>query len=150
MEGNRSMSGLKRSVAQVFPPGDFIREELDARGWTQRDLAEILGRPTQAINAIINAKKEVTPETAVALGAALGTSPGILAQPRIGLSIVQGWTGRSDHRGTSPEAKPNPDGSLIRETPVLPADLKRAVNRQPFEPFRLILRDGFPITVRAP
>jgi HTH-type transcriptional regulator/antitoxin HigA len=59
----------------VFPPGDFIREELHARGWTQRDLDEILGRPTQAINAIVNAKKEVTPETAVALGAAFGTSP---------------------------------------------------------------------------
>ncbi len=69
------MSRLKRSVARVFPTGDFIREELDARGWTQRDLAEIVGRPTQAINAIINAKKEVTPETAVALGAAFGTSP---------------------------------------------------------------------------
>jgi HTH-type transcriptional regulator/antitoxin HigA len=69
------MARLKRAVARVFPPGDFIREELEARGWTQRDLAEILGRPTQAINAIINAKKEVTPETAVALGAALGASP---------------------------------------------------------------------------
>jgi len=69
------MSGSNRSPAQVFPPDDFIREELDARGWTQRDLAEILGRPTQAINAIINAKKEITPKTAVALGAAFGTSP---------------------------------------------------------------------------
>ena len=33
---------------------------------------------------------------------------------------------------------------------MLPSDLKRVVNRQPFEPFRLILRDGFPITIRAP
>jgi len=33
---------------------------------------------------------------------------------------------------------------------VLPADLNRAVNRQPFEPFRLVPRDGLLITVRAP
>ncbi|MFO0891805.1 MAG: HigA family addiction module antitoxin [Isosphaeraceae bacterium] len=68
------MSRAKRSVAHVFPPGEFIREEHEARGWTQGDLAEILGRPYQAVNAIINAKKAITPETAVALGAAFGTS----------------------------------------------------------------------------
>jgi HTH-type transcriptional regulator/antitoxin HigA len=58
----------------VFPPGDFLREELEARGWSQKDLAEILGRPFQTVNAIINGKKEITPETAIALAAALGTS----------------------------------------------------------------------------
>ena len=64
----------KKSHAQVFPPGDFIREELEARGWTQGDLARFIGRPLQTVNAIVNAKKEITPETAVALGAAFGTS----------------------------------------------------------------------------
>ncbi|HKM53589.1 MAG TPA: HigA family addiction module antitoxin [Isosphaeraceae bacterium] len=64
-----------KSPAQAFPPGDFIREELEARGWTQRDLAEIIGRPVQAISAIVNGRRGVTPETAVALGAAFGTSP---------------------------------------------------------------------------
>jgi len=48
---------------------------LEARGWTQRDLAEILGRPIQVVSAIVNAKKEITPETAIALGAAFGTTP---------------------------------------------------------------------------
>ena len=63
------------SPARAFPPGDFIQEELEARGWTQRDLAKILGRPVWAVNAIINAKKIVTPEMAVALSARFGTSP---------------------------------------------------------------------------
>lgn len=67
-------SKSQRPVAQVFPPGEFLREELEARGWTQTDLAEILGWPLQAVNAIINGKKEITPETAIALGAAFGTS----------------------------------------------------------------------------
>lgn len=60
--------------AQVFPPGDFIREELDARGWSQADLARIVGRPAQAINMIVNGKKAITPQTAVELGEAFGTS----------------------------------------------------------------------------
>lgn len=60
---------------EVFPPGDFIREELDARGWTQSDFARILGRPLQAVNEIVNGKKRITAETAKEIAAALGTSP---------------------------------------------------------------------------
>jgi HTH-type transcriptional regulator/antitoxin HigA len=68
------MSSQNPPVAQAFPPGDFIREELEARGWTQSDLAKIIGRPLQVVNPIINGKKEITPETAVSLGAAFRTS----------------------------------------------------------------------------
>jgi HTH-type transcriptional regulator / antitoxin HigA len=68
------MSTNRRPVAEVFPPGDFIREELEARGWTQSDLAKILGRPPQTVNAIINGKKAITPQTALELAAAFGTS----------------------------------------------------------------------------
>lgn len=64
-----------RTPAEVFPPGDFIREELDARGWTQGDLSQIMGRPASTINLIISGKKAVTPETAVELAGAFGTSP---------------------------------------------------------------------------
>lgn len=68
---------MKRQArpAEVFPPGDFIREELEERGWTQKDLAEVLGRPPQAVNQIIKGTKRVTPETAVELAQAFGTSP---------------------------------------------------------------------------
>jgi HTH-type transcriptional regulator/antitoxin HigA len=64
----------ERKFADVFPPGEFIKEELEARGWTQDDLAEILGRPLRAVNDIINAKRGITPDTAKGLGAAFGTS----------------------------------------------------------------------------
>jgi len=64
-----------RIPAEVFPPGDFIREELEAREWTQGDLAEILGRPLQAVNEIVAGKKAITPETAQGLGDAFGTGP---------------------------------------------------------------------------
>ena len=32
---------VKRMIAEAFPPGEFIREELAARGWSQTDLATI-------------------------------------------------------------------------------------------------------------
>src|SRR4051794_37892054 len=75
------MGKAKRSVAEAFPPGEFLREELEARGWTQRDLAEILGRPAQVVSAIATGKKEITPRTALELAAAFGTS----AESRLGL-----------------------------------------------------------------
>lgn len=61
-----------RVPAEVFPPGDFIRDELEARGWTQGDLAQIMGRPTQLVNEIVAAKKQITPETAIGLAKAFG------------------------------------------------------------------------------
>lgn len=60
--------------AEAFLPGEFIREELEERGWSEAELAQILGRPVQAVSEILNGKKEITAETAVALGEALGTS----------------------------------------------------------------------------
>jgi HTH-type transcriptional regulator / antitoxin HigA len=64
----------ERIPAEVFPPGEFLRDELDARGWTQADLAAILRRPPQVVNEIITGRKAITPETAHGLAAALGTS----------------------------------------------------------------------------
>ena len=64
----------KLQPARVFPPGRVIGEELEARNWTQRDLAEIMGRPSQTINEIIKGTKQITPETALELSAAFGTS----------------------------------------------------------------------------
>jgi len=65
----------KKSVAlHAFSPGEYIRDELEARGWTQLDLATIMGRPLRTVNEIISAKKSVTPETAVGLAKAFGTS----------------------------------------------------------------------------
>ena len=56
-------------------PGEILQDELEVRNWTQADLAEVLGRPVQAINEIISGKKAITPDTALAFSQALGTSP---------------------------------------------------------------------------
>ncbi len=60
--------------ARLVPPGTILKRELRARGWTQKDLAEIMGRPAQKISQIVTGKKQVRPETAVELAAAFGTS----------------------------------------------------------------------------
>lgn len=60
--------------ARVFPPGRVISEELEERDWTQKDLAEIMGRPAQTINEIVKGTKQITPETAIELSEAFGTS----------------------------------------------------------------------------
>ncbi|MDJ0745410.1 MAG: HigA family addiction module antitoxin [Xenococcaceae cyanobacterium MO_167.B27] len=60
--------------ARIISPGRILQRELDARGWTQKDLAEITNRPPQAINEIIKGTKQITPETARELSAAFGTT----------------------------------------------------------------------------
>ncbi len=60
--------------ALVTPPGEGIQVELEARGWTQRQLAKKMRRPVQAINEIIRGKRQITAETALELASALGTS----------------------------------------------------------------------------
>ena len=64
----------ERKIAEVFPPGDFIKEELESRCWSQDDLASIIGRPLRLVNEIITGKRGITPETAKGLGSAFGTS----------------------------------------------------------------------------
>ncbi|MGB2809934.1 MAG: helix-turn-helix domain-containing protein [Sedimentisphaerales bacterium] len=56
-------------------PGEEIRKQLKERNWIQSDLARIIERPLQTINAIIKGKRSITPEMAVSLGAAFGTEP---------------------------------------------------------------------------
>jgi len=61
-----------KGPARAVPPGQLIQRELDAHGWTQNDLAEVMGRPAQAISEIITGKKQITAETAIELGEAFG------------------------------------------------------------------------------
>lgn len=64
-----------RTPAIVCPPGDILKEELAAREWSQQELADILGRPPRLISELIGGKRAITPETAIGLSAAIGSSP---------------------------------------------------------------------------
>ncbi len=64
----------QRKPAEIFPPGEYLHDELEARGWNQGEFAEIIGRPPRLISEIISGKRGITPETAQAIAAAFGTS----------------------------------------------------------------------------
>ena len=55
-------------------PGVFILDEIEARGWSQRDLAFILRRPEQSLSRILSGKASVTPATAKEFSEAFGIS----------------------------------------------------------------------------
>ncbi len=59
----------------AIPPGEYLAEEIEARGITQKELARRMGRPVNAINEIINGKKAITAETALQLEAVMAEIP---------------------------------------------------------------------------
>jgi len=63
-----------RMPAEAFPPGEFLKDELDERGWTQDEFASIIGRSPAVVNQIISGKRGISPETAREIGAALESS----------------------------------------------------------------------------
>jgi HTH-type transcriptional regulator / antitoxin HigA len=72
-------------LGKVFPPAVFIRDELKARGWTQRRFAAILGRPQQFVSDLLRAKRSITPQTALELAAAFDTSAQLF------MNLQQSW-----------------------------------------------------------
>lgn len=91
-----------RKIAEAFPPGDFLKEELEARNWSQVELAEIIGRQPYVVNELIMGKRPITPEIAKALGEAFNTS----AQYWMNLeSIYQLWRTRDSDNVISRRAK---------------------------------------------
>ena len=53
--------------AMLIHPGEILKDELDARGMTQKELAEKTKRPQQTISLIITGRKGISEETAVDL-----------------------------------------------------------------------------------
>ena len=68
---------MSKQQPQPIHPGEYIRDELEARGWTQLDLAEITERNQKNISQIISGKAGITARTAKELSKAFGTSPGV-------------------------------------------------------------------------
>jgi HTH-type transcriptional regulator / antitoxin HigA len=63
-----------RGTGGKSPPGAFIRKELAARNWSQAEFAEIIGKSVRTVNEIIVGRRQITPETATVIAAALGKS----------------------------------------------------------------------------
>ena len=63
--------------SMLIHPGEMIKDEIVARGLTQKDLAKQMGVSYTVFNEILNGKRPVTTEYALLLEAALGTNANI-------------------------------------------------------------------------
>jgi HTH-type transcriptional regulator/antitoxin HigA len=80
----------ERRPAETFPPGEFIKDELEARHWTQEDLAWVMARDLRVVNEIITGRRSITPETARGLGEALETSAQYWMNLQAAFQLAQG------------------------------------------------------------
>ena len=62
------------TAAEAFPPGKFIREEMEARGWSIDHLAGLLKWSVQSVEYILGGEITITPCIADQLAAVFGTS----------------------------------------------------------------------------
>ena len=67
----------KMMSSMLIHPGEMIKDEIIARGLTQKDLAQQMGVSYTVFNEILNGKRPVTTEYALLLEAALGTDANI-------------------------------------------------------------------------
>jgi HTH-type transcriptional regulator / antitoxin HigA len=69
-------------------PGCRLKQILEERGWSQSDLAFILGQQVTGINLIVSGKRGISPEMSKALGEALGFSPDYFADLQTSYDIA--------------------------------------------------------------
>ena len=69
--GKKTANNMTSSL--LIHPGEMIKDEIIARGMTQKELAKQMGVSYTVFNEILNGKRPVTTEYALLLEAALGT-----------------------------------------------------------------------------
>lgn len=80
------MESIKRLPTH---PGDVLKEELEARGISQKSFAEGTGVPYTMLNEILNGKRPVTSDFALLVEAALGISPELLINMQTRYNMAQ-------------------------------------------------------------
>ena len=60
--------------AEVFPPSEYIQDELDARGWSLDQFVIMAGLPAAEAKRLVKGDVRITPRLALALSRAFGSS----------------------------------------------------------------------------
>ena len=106
---------------EMFPPGEYIRDELEAHNWTQEDLAAILGRPLKSVNQIITGKKAITTRTAQCSGLRLAPAPNCGSIWRVRTGLL--WTPRTRNRSSGAKLfELVPVNEMIRRQWIAPSE----------------------------
>ena len=66
------MSNLGFSYTAIHP-GEILKEELEARGITQKDFAKMISVSYTQLNEILNGKRAISTDFAILVEAAIGT-----------------------------------------------------------------------------
>lgn len=72
MKGNMKKTANKMVPGDIFHPGEYIKDELEARGLNQQFLVEKTKMSKSEISLLIHGHRNITPEMAVLLEKALG------------------------------------------------------------------------------
>lgn len=72
MEAKKIYSSSELQCAEPIHPGEMLKDELQARGISQRKFAGIIGMPYTAFNEIVNGKRPIMTDTALKIEAATG------------------------------------------------------------------------------
>lgn len=140
---------IARRPAEVFAPGVFVRDELEERGWTQTDLAEILDRPVGMVNEIIAGKRGISPGTARGLGAAFGTSAELWMNLETAYQLSR--AGRDSEQAIARRAKlydKAPIKDMIRRGWVEPSDNVEVLEQRVLHFYRIESLDDEPKVFR--
>lgn len=72
-------------------PGDVIKEEIQSRGISQKQLAKMISVPYTQLNEILNGKRLVSVDFALLIEAALGINPELLInmQNRYNMAVAK-------------------------------------------------------------
>lgn len=84
-------------------PGEILLEEfLTPMGLTQAEFARYMGWTTVRLNELIKGKRGITPENALALADALGTTASLWLNLQAGWDL---WHAQRKHKKLSPHPK---------------------------------------------
>ena len=74
-------------MTPAFPTHPVLKDEIEYRGISQRQLAEEMGIAYSALNEILNARRPVTEKTALLFEAALGVNAEPLLKMQMGYNL---------------------------------------------------------------
>lgn len=88
--------------AQVFPPGYFIKDQLEQRQWSQNELAEVLGITPRHLSQVMNGESPLNYDLAIQLGQAFNTSPQLWSNLYLSYAV---WKEQQEEEVSETEVK---------------------------------------------
>lgn len=79
----------RRRIPGIFHPGSYLREELEARKWSQKELAKRSGINLAVLSGILCERTDINVKRALALEKALGTGAEMWMRLQVAYEIAK-------------------------------------------------------------